>query len=178
VQWLRDLGFIDASNDLEALATSVDDSSGVQFVPAFTGLGSPFWRPDARGAISGISRGVGKGHIARALVEALAYQVRAMTDAFRDGGIELRELRCDGGAATMDLLLQLQATNSRVDVLRSATLEATARGAASVAGLASDVWPSLDDLAERWQSDRRFTPEDPRFVDAGYDSWSAALERL
>jgi glycerol kinase len=177
-QWLRELGFIDASGDLETLATSVDDSAGVQFVPAFTGLGSPFWRPDARGAISGISRGVGKGHIARALVEALAYQVRAMTDAFRDGGVELRELRCDGGAAAMDLLLQLQATNSRVDVLRSATLEATARGAASVAGLASDVWPSLDDLSERWRSDRRFTPEDPRFVDVGYDSWRAALERL
>jgi glycerol kinase len=178
VQWLRDLGFIESSRDLEALAMSVDDSSGVQFIPAFTGLGSPFWRPDARGAISGLSRGVGTGHIARALVEALAYQVRAITDAFRDGGVELKELRCDGGAAAMDLLLQLQATNSRVDVWRSATLEATARGAASVAGFALGLWPSLEDVAERWRADRHFTPSDPRFVDAGYDAWRAALDRL
>lgn len=178
VQWLRDLGFIEESSDLEALATSVDNSAGVQFIPAFTGLGSPFWRPDARGAITGISRGVGKGEIARALVEALAYQVRAMTDAFRHGGVELKEVRCDGGAAAMDLLLQLQATNSRVDVVRSATLEATARGAASIAGLQSGLWTSLDDLAELWQSQRRFVPDDPRFVDPGYDAWRAALQRV
>jgi glycerol kinase len=178
VQWLRDLGFIDASSELEALATSVDDSAGVQFVPAFTGLGSPFWRPDARGAITGISRGVSTGHIGRALVEALAYQVRAMTDAFRQGGVELRELRCDGGAAAMDLLLQLQATNSRVEVLRCATLEATARGAASVAGLEIGLWNSLDDLTQLWESQRIFTPDDPRFVDVGYDTWRATIDRL
>ncbi|MCU1363438.1 MAG: glpK [Acidimicrobiaceae bacterium] len=178
VQWLRDLGFIDESADLEALARSVEDSAGVQFIPAFTGLGSPFWRPDARGAITGISRGVGRGQIARALVEALAYQVRAMTDAFRHGGVELKELRCDGGAAAMDLLLQLQATNSRVEVLRSATLEATARGAASVAGLQCGLWTSLDDLEELWRCERRFVPEDPRLVDPGYDAWRAALERV
>jgi glycerol kinase len=177
IQWLRDLGFIHASSDLEALATSVDDSAGAQFVPAFTGLGSPFWRPDARGAITGLSRGVGKAHIARALVEALAYQVRAMTDAFRDGGVELQELRCDGGAAAMDLLLQLQATNSRVAVLRSATLEATARGAASVAGLEIGLWSSLEELAERWRASQHFTPDDPRLVDVGYDSWRGALGR-
>jgi glycerol kinase len=178
VQWLRDLGFISASSELEALATSVEDSAGVQFIPAFTGLGSPFWRADARGAITGLSRGVGTGEIARALVEALAYQVRAITDAFREGRVELRELRCDGGAAAMDLLLQLQATNSRVDVLRCASLEATARGAASVAGLEIGLWHSLDDLSQLWRSQRRFTPEDPRFVDAGYDAWRAAIERL
>ena len=177
VQWLRDLGFINASSDLESLARSVSDSAGVQFVPAFTGLGSPFWNPDARGAITGLSRGVGKGEIARALVEALAYQVRAMTDAFRDGGLELQELRADGGAAAMDLLLQLQATNSRVDVLRSSTLEATARGAASVAGLEVGLWSSLDDLAEHWQCTARFRPEDPVVVDAGYETWLRALER-
>jgi glycerol kinase len=178
VQWLRDLGFIEASSDLESLATLVEDSAGVQFVPAFTGLGSPFWRPDARGAITGISRGVSTGHIGRALVEALAYQVRAMTDAFRRGGVELRELRCDGGAAAMDLLLQLQATNSRVDVVRCATLEATARGAASVAGLEIGLWSSLEDLTRLWESQAIFTPEDPRFVDVGYDAWRAAIERL
>ncbi len=178
VQWLRDLGFMEESSDLEALAMSVDDSAGVQFIPAFTGLGSPFWRPDARGAITGISRGVGKGQIARALVEALAYQVRAMTDAFRRGGVELKEVRCDGGAAAMDLLLQLQATNSRVEVLRSTTLEATARGAASIAGLEIGLWNSLDDLAELWRPQRHFSPQDPSYVDPGYDAWRAAIERL
>src|SRR5665213_486027 len=177
VQWLRDLDFIKASSELESLALSVDESAGVQFVPAFTGLGSPFWNPDARGAIMGLSRGVGKGEIARALVEALAYQVRAMTDAFRDGGVELKELRADGGAAAMDLLLQLQATNSRVDVLRSSSLEATARGAASVAGLEVGLWSSLEELSERWHGVARFHPEDPTIVDAGYASWGRALER-
>jgi glycerol kinase len=177
VQWLRDLGFMKASSDLESLALSANDSAGVQFVPAFTGLGSPFWDPDARGAITGLSRGVGKGEIARALVESLAYQVRAMTDAFRGGGLELKELRADGGAAAMDLLLQLQATNSRVDVLRSSTLEATARGAASVAGFEAGLWSSLDELSERWRDVARFHPENPVTVDAGYEVWRRALER-
>jgi glycerol kinase len=177
VQWLRDLGFMKSSSDLESLALSVNDSAGIQFVPAFTGLGSPFWDADARGAIMGLSRSVGKGEIARALVEALAYQVRAITDSFRDGGLELGELRADGGAAAMDLLLQLQATNSRVDVLRSSTLEATARGAASVAGLEVGLWSSLDELSERWRGVARFQPKDPVFVDAGYEAWRRALER-
>jgi glycerol kinase len=177
VQWLRELGFIGESSELESLALSVSDSAGAQFVPAFTGLGSPFWQPDARGAITGLSRGVGRGQIARALIEALAYQVRAMTDALTLGGVELKELRADGGAAAMDLLMQLQATNSRVDVLRSATLEATARGAASIAGLTAGHWGSLDDLAERWAFDRRFRPEDPTLVDLGYRAWCGALER-
>ena len=178
VQWLRDeLGFISAANELEALAQSALDSGGVHFVPAFTGLGSPFWRSDARGAITGLSRGAGRAQIARALVEALAYQVRAMTDAFRDGGIELRELRADGGAASMDLLLQLQATNSRLEVLRSASLEATARGAATVAGLEIGVWHSLEQLGELWEAERRFSPEDPVLADVGYKSWLLACER-
>jgi glycerol kinase len=176
VQWLRDeLGFIDSSSQLEDLATSVADSAGVQFVPAFTGLGSPFWRSDARGAITGLSRGVGRGQIARALVEALAYQVRAMTDAFADGGIELFELRADGGAASMDLLMQLQATNSKLPVLRSTSLEATARGAATIAGLGAGVWTSLEQLTDLWTYDRRFEPEDPLFVDLGYAQWRRAL---
>jgi glycerol kinase len=177
VQWLRELGLVGASSELETLALSVSDSAGAQFVPAFTGLGSPFWNPDARGAITGLSRGVGKGQIARALIEALAYQVRAMTDAFAEGGVGLRELRADGGAAAMDLLLQLQATNSRVDVLRSATLEATARGAASIAGLECGQWHSLAELGERWEFDRRFRPGDPLLVDVGYQAWRGALQR-
>ncbi len=177
VQWLRDLGIIAASNELEALALSVSDSAGAQFVPAFTGLGSPFWRADARGAITGLSRGVGKGQIARALIEALAYQVRAMTDAFRRGGVELKELRCDGGAAAMDLLLALQATNSKVAVRRSSTLEATARGAASIAGLEIGLWGSLEALEEHWRGTSRFEPDDALLVDAGYDAWCRAIDR-
>jgi len=177
VQWLRDLGFIDASSDLESLALSVSDAAGVQFVPSFTGLGSPFWRPEARGAIVGLSRGVGKGAIARALVEALAYQVRAITDAFRSGGVELRALRADGGAAAMDLLMQLQATNSRATVARSTSLEATARGAASIAGLSVGLWSSLEELSALWRSDATFYAEDPGLVDAGYEAWRRALER-
>jgi glycerol kinase len=177
VQWLRDLGLLETSSDLEGLALSVSDSAGAQFVPAFTGLGSPFWRSDARGAITGLSHGVGRGQLARALVEALAYQVRAMTDAFRVGGVDVQELRCDGGAAAMDLLLSLQATNSRVNVLRSSTLEATARGAASIAGLQIGAWSSLDDLKDRWRATASFAPDEPLFVDLGYSSWRRALER-
>ncbi|MGB8197857.1 MAG: glycerol kinase GlpK [Acidimicrobiales bacterium] len=176
VQWLRDeMGFVDEASHLEALAMSVSDSAGVQFVPAFTGLGSPFWRSDARGSITGLSRGVGRGQIARALIEGLAYQVRAMTDAFSDGGIDLHELRADGGAAAMDLLLQLQATNSKVPVLRSTSLEATARGAATIAGLGVGLWTSLEALGELWTYDRRFEPEDPLVVDLGYAQWRRAL---
>ncbi len=177
VQWLRDLGLIGSSSDLEGLALSVPDSAGAQFVPAFTGLGSPFWRSDARGAITGLSHGVGRGQLARALVEALAYQVRAMTDAFREGGVAVQELRCDGGAAAMDLLLSLQSTNSRVNVLRSSTLEATARGAASIAGLEIGMWTSLDELNDRWRATATFVPDEPLLVDLGYAAWRRALER-
>jgi len=177
VQWLRDeLGLIERAEDLEPLARSVSDSAGVAFVPAFTGLGSPFWRSDARGSLSGLSRGVGPGHVARSLVEALAYQVRAMTDSFATNGIELRELRADGGAAAMDLLMQLQATNSRLSVLRSTSLEATARGAATIAGLELGMWNSLEELAQLFEYDRRFEPEDPVFVDLGYAAWRRAVD--
>ena len=178
VKWLRDeMGFLSSSDELEALATSVADSAGALFVPSFTGLGSPFWRSDARGSISGLSRGVGRGHVARALVEALAYQVRAMTDAFQENGLALHELRADGGAAAMNLLLELQATNSRLPVLRSASLEATSRGAASVAGLAVGLWSSLEELGELWRCDQRFTPAEPLFVDLGYAAWRRAVDR-
>jgi len=177
VQWLRDeLGFIASAADLEPLALSVSDSGGVQFIPAFSGLGSPYWRSDARGALRGLSRGAGRAQIARALIEALAFQVRSMTDAFGANGIELREIRADGGAAAMNLLMQLQATNSRLPVIRSASLEATARGAACVAGLEIGVWNSLEEIATLWESDQRFEPDDPLFVDLGYEAWQRALE--
>jgi len=175
VQWLRDeLGFVAHSSELEALALSVPDSAGVQFVPAFTGLGSPFWDPDARGAIVGLTRASGRAHIARALVEALAYQVRAITDAFQEGGVALRELRADGGASMMNHLMQLQASASRLTVRRSASLEATARGAATLAGLASGRWGSLEELESLWTLDESFTPEEPLFVDLGYQAWLRA----
>lgn len=177
VQWLRDeMGFIETSSDLEGLAMQSPDSGGVTFVPAFTGLGSPFWRSDARGSITGLSRGVGRAQIARALIESLAFEVRAMTDAFAAGGISLSHIRADGGAAAMDLLLGLQATNSRLPVYRSTSLEATARGAATLAGLGVGLWTSLDDLADLWEFDRRFDPDDPVFVDLGYAQWLRAIE--
>jgi glycerol kinase len=176
VQWLRDeMGFIEESSELEALALSVSDSGGVTFVPAFTGLGSPFWRSNARGSITGLSRGAGRAQIARALIEALAFEVRAMTDAFAAGGIALSHIRADGGAAAMDLLLGLQATNSRLSVYRSTSLEATARGAATLAGLGVGHWSSLDALAALWEFDHRFEPDDPVFVDLGYAQWLRAL---
>lgn len=177
VQWLRDeLGFVEHASDLEALATSVDGSAGVTMVPAFVGLGSPFWRSEARGSISGLSRGVGPAHVARALVEALAYQVRAITEAFASGGLALEELRADGGAAAMDLLLALQATNSRLVVRRSAHLEATARGAATLAGEAVGLW-RREELVEAWSAQATFEPEDPFFADLGYEAWLRAAER-
>jgi glycerol kinase len=177
VQWLRDeMGMIERSSDVESLARSVADSAGVVVVPAFAGLGSPFWRPDARGSITGLSRGAGRAHVARALVEALAYQVRAITDAFAAHGLGLTELRADGGAAAMDLLMQLQATNSRVRVRRSANLEATAHGAAALAGEAVGLW-RREDLANAWCSQADFTPEEPLFVDLGYEGWLRAAQR-
>jgi glycerol kinase len=176
VQWLRDeMGFIEASSELEALAMSTSDSGGVSFVPAFTGLGSPFWRSGARGSITGLSRGVGRAQIARALIESLAFEVRAMTDAFAAGGIALSHIRADGGAAAMGLLLGLQATNSRLPVYRSTSLEATARGAATLAGLGVGHWASLEELAGLWEFDQRFDPDDPLFADLGYAQWLRAV---
>ncbi len=178
VQWLRDeLGLIARASDLEPLARTVADAGGVQVVPAFTGLGSPFWRPDARGAITGLSSASGPGHLARALVTSLAHQVRAMTDAMSGAGLAPVEIRADGGAAAMDLLLELQATDSRVEVVRSTHLEATARGAATLAGLATGLWGSLDELTDLWSTDRRVRPADPAALDADYAAWRRAVER-
>lgn len=178
IQWLRDeLHVIADASDLEPLARQVDDAAGVQVVPAFTGLGSPFWRSDARGVIVGISQATGRAHIARALVEALAHQVRAMVDAFQSSGLALHELRADGGVATMDLLLELQATGCRLPVVRSASLEATARGAGTLAGLSCGLWPSLETLASGWRGEARFEPGEPTAVDATYRAWLRAVER-
>jgi glycerol kinase len=178
IQWLRDeLGIIESSRDLEPLAREVDDTGGVSFVPAFVGLGSPFWRSGARGAIVGITPGTTRAHIARAVLEAQVHQVRAMTEAFAAAGITLSELRADGGAAAMDLMLALQATSSRVVVRRSGTLEATARGAATLAGLTVGLWGSLDELADAWTASGEFVPGEPSAVDASYAAWTRAVER-
>jgi glycerol kinase len=183
VQWLRDdLALIDAVDQLETLARRVSDSAGACVVPAFTGLGSPFWRAGARGTITGLSRATGRAHLARALIEGLAFQVRAMTDAFAAGGVVPREVRADGGAAAMDLLLEYQSTASRLPVRRSRSLEATARGAATLAGLAAGVWSSTAELAELWEGEAPVVTRDPTASDAaaverGYAAWRRAVDR-
>ena len=161
VQWLRDgLGIIAQAADVEALAASVADNDGVYLVPAFTGLGAPHWQPHARGTLFGLSRGSGRGHIARAALEAIAYQSADVIKAMeRDAGMRIRELRADGGAARNDLLLQFQADILGLPVLRPRSTETTALGAAYLAGLAVGMWTSLDDIARQWCAERRFEPQ-------------------
>ena len=160
IQWLRDnLGLISSAAEVEELATSVEDNGGAYFVPAFSGLFAPYWRPDARGALVGLTRYVNKGHIARAALEAIAFQTRDVVEAVNaDAGIDLTELRVDGGATANDTLLQFQADILGVPVVRPVVAETTALGAAYAAGLAVGFWADLDDLAKNWQEDRRWTP--------------------
>ncbi len=180
IQWLRDgLGIIDTAADVGPLAASVADSGGVTFVPALAGLGSPQWDPDARGIITGLTRGAGRAQLARACIEAMAFQVRDMTDAMAAASSHpLSALRADGGAAVMDLLLELQAEQSRMPVARPRTLESTALGAATLAGLAEGVWSSLDELAAHWEAETVFEPQLPvELADATYAVWSRAVEK-
>ena len=168
VQWLRDgLHAIRASGEVQALAESVPDSGGVIFVPAFTGLGSPYWKADARGAIVGLTRGSTVAHIARAALESIAFQSAALlqamsADAVANGGAAVSELRVDGGACVNDLLMQFQADLLGIPVVRPQVIETTALGAAYLAGLSSGVWQNLDELAAQWQVQRRFHPTLPR----------------
>jgi glycerol kinase len=180
VQWLRDgLGMIERADELGPLAESVADSGGVVVVPAFTGLGSPWWDPRARGIVTGLTRGTGRPQIARATVDAMAFQVRDMLAAMTDAtGRPLRELRAGGGASAMDLLLQLQADQLRVPVVRPRVVESTALGAATLAGLAEGVWGSLDDVAAHWQPDTEKQPAaDAALADAAYAAWRRAVDR-
>ena len=180
VQWLRDgLGIIAEAAEVGPLAASVPDSGGVMFVPALTGLGSPQWDPGARGIITGLTRGAGRAQLARACVEAMAFQVRDMTDAMAAASCHpLSALRADGGAAAMDLLLELQAEQSRMPVARPRSLESTALGAATLAGLAEGVWSSLDELAALWEADTAFEPQLPvELADATYAVWGRAVEK-
>ncbi len=180
IQWLRDeLGVIAEAADTGPLAASVPDSGGVVFVPAFTGLGSPWWDPYARGAVLGITRGTTRAHLARAVVDAIAWQVRDVVEAMRAAtGRDLPGLRVDGGASVMDLLCQRQADVLGVPVRRAAVQETTALGAAFLAGLAVDVWDSPADAARAWRADAEFQPAgDAAEVAAGAAQWRRGVER-
>jgi glycerol kinase len=160
VQWLRDeLKFFESSKEVEKLAASVRDSGDVYLVPAFTGLGAPYWDPNARGSISGLTRGTTRAHIARAALESIAFQSAELLEAMqKDSGEKLSELRVDGGAAANDLLMQFQADLLGVPVVRPKVLETTALGAAYLAGLTVDLWKSREELASHWKAERRFEP--------------------
>ncbi len=180
IQWLRDgLGVIDAAADIGPLAESCPDTEGLVVVPAFTGLGSPYWDPYARGTLVGITRGTGRAHLARAVVEAMVFQTRDVVDAMTAAsGRPVTSLRVDGGASVMDLLLQLQADQLQVPVARPSVQETTALGAAYLAGLAEGVWSSLDEISGHWQLDREATPAaSAATADAGYTRWKRAVER-
>lgn len=180
IQWLRDnLGLINKSSDVEDLAKTVENNGGIYFVPAFSGLFAPYWRSDARGVIIGLTRYINKGHIARASLEATAYQTREILDAMQnDSGFHLRSLKVDGGMVQNELLMQFQADILGVPVVRPKITETTALGAAYAAGLAIGFWPDTDTLKEKWQEDRLWTSKmshDSR--EKLYTNWLRAVER-
>jgi glycerol kinase len=179
VQWLRDgINIIDEASETGPLAESVPDTGGVVFVPAFTGLGSPYWDPYARGTILGLTRGTGRAHIARAVVESMAYQTRDVVDAVAaSAGVRLAELRVDGGASVMDLLCQFQADLLGVPVRRPASEETTALGAAYLAGIAEGVWDGPDAAAAAWTEDASYSPAlAPELAEAGLATWHRAVD--
>jgi len=180
VQWLRDgLGIIEQSSDVEALALSVPDNGGVVLVPAFAGLGAPYWDPYARGALLGMTRGTGRGHIARAALEAIAYQSAQLLEAMQnDAPFLVLEVRADGGAARNDFLMQFQADLLGVPVVRPRVTETTALGAAWLAGLALGFWDSREEVSAQWQAERQFDPrmsKDQRV--SLLATWARAVER-
>ena len=180
VQWLRDqLEIITSADGIEALAASVPDSAGLYFVPAFSGLFAPYWRPDARGVIVGLSRFHTRAHLARATLEAICFQTRAVLDAMvRDSGVRLQILKVDGGATVNALLMQLQADILGVPVVRPVVAETTALGAAYAAGLAVGFWTDLESLRRHWKADRQWEPrwsEDQR--EEAFHGWQKAVER-
>ena len=180
IQWLRDeLRIVDASDDTEYLATKVDDTDGCYVVPAFTGLGAPYWDPYARGTIVGITRGTSKYHIVRATLESLAYLTHDVLAAMSiDSGNELKELKVDGGASANNFLMQFQADMIQTSVERPQTLETTALGAAYLAGLAVDYFTSLDEIIENRQVDKVFKPEISKEErDAKDYNWQKAISR-
>ena len=180
VQWLRDgLAIIDAASEMDALAASVESTDGVYCVPAFTGLGSPWWDPYARATIVGITRGTTRAHLARAVGESMAYQTRDVVDAIKAAsGTALAELRIDGGASAMDVMCQFQADLLGVTVRRAAVQETTALGAAYLAGIAEDIWPTPAAAANAWRADATFYPTLPIEIgDAMHGEWRRAVDR-
>lgn len=180
VQWLRDgLGIIGLSAEVESLAASVEDNGDVFFVPAFTGLGAPYWDQYARGLLVGISRGTGRGHIARAALEGIAYQTMDVLNVMnKDTGMEIKELRVDGGAVANNLLMQFQADILNIPVVRPEIAETTALGAAYLAGLATGYWNNIDELKEQWKVDRRFTGSmEMEIVEKLKLKWADAVKR-
>jgi len=180
VQWLRDnLGLIPKAADVEALARTVEDNGGIYFVPAFSGLFAPHWRSDARGVIVGLTRYITKGHVARAVLEATAYQTREVLDAMeKDSGVRLKGLKVDGGMVRNELLMQFQADILDVPVIRPMVAETTAMGAAYAAGLAVGFWKSLDELKSNWVKDKEWTPQmAANERDRLYSGWKKAVTR-
>lgn len=178
VQWLRDgLGLIRSSSEIEALALKVNDTGGVYFVPAFAGLGAPYWNPDARGTIVGITRGTTAGHFARAAVESIAYQTRDVLKAMEaDAGLAIKELRVDGGATANNLLMQFQADLLNCRVIRPEITETTALGAAYLAGLAIGFWESVESIQQLWKSEREFIPAaEEIYMKAKIAGWKKAV---
>lgn len=180
VQWLRDgLRLIHVSSEIEALAASVADTGGVYFVPALTGLGAPWWDQNARGTITGLSRGTTAAHIARAALEGIAFQTYDIAEAMeKDAGLKLCELKVDGGASRNNLLMQFQSDILRSRVVRPTVTETTARGAAYLAGLAVGYWKSLDDISGQWEADRCFEPQQSQeYADKAVAGWRDAVRR-
>ncbi|HET6846051.1 MAG TPA: glycerol kinase GlpK, partial [Anaerolineales bacterium] len=180
VQWLRDnIGLIDRAADVEALARSVEDNGGIYFVPAFSGLFAPHWRPDARGVIVGMTRYVNRGHLARATLEATAFQTREVLEAMeQDSAVHVTSLKVDGGMVANELLMQLQADTLGVPVIRPRVAETTALGAAYAAGLAVGYWKGLDELRSHWQEDRRWLPLGTTSQrEQSYSQWKKAVTR-
>lgn len=180
VQWLRDsLGLIESAKDSETVAASVSDNGGVYFVPAFVGLGAPYWDSAARGTITGLTRGASRAHIVRATLESIAYQTRELIEAMEaDSGEHMTELRVDGGATANNFLMQFQADILGRRIVRPADIETTALGAAYLAGLAVGVWKSTDDLEGFWRVDRAFEPQmAPAVREALWDGWKSAVRK-
>jgi glycerol kinase len=180
IQWLRDnLGMFEDAPDVEWLAGKVEDNGGAYFVPAFSGLFAPYWRPDARGALVGLTRYVNRNHIARAALEATAFQTREVLDAMNaDSGVDLTELRVDGGMVANELLMQFQADQLGVDVVRPKVAETTALGAAYAAGIAVGFWQGEQDVIDNWAEDKRWSPSmesDER--ERLYRNWKKAVTK-
>jgi glycerol kinase len=180
VQWLRDnLGLISSAPEIEELAKTAEDNGGAYFVPAFSGLFAPYWRSDARGVIVGLTRFVNKGHIARAVLEASAYQTRDIVKAMnKDSGVALKKLKVDGGMVGNELLMQFQSDILDVPVIRPKVSETTALGAAYAAGMAVGFWSGVEDLRQNWAEDKTFHPAMESTVrESYYRQWKKAVDR-